>query len=182
MTLTTKQTLNILQVLSWIIFIGLCIEAGGFIFNVLYTFFINHGEARFFWANADLSYLFQYDKGHFLAETTFMTIVSCLKATIFYLIIKLFYDKKASLSQPFNRGIWRFILTSGYLALTVGLFSYMGAEYTYWLSGQGVRMPEIQYLRMDGADVWLFMGVSLLVIAQIFKKGIELQEENELTV
>jgi hypothetical protein len=26
------------------------------------------------------------------------------------------------------------------------------------------------------------MGITLLVIAQIFKRGIELQEENELTV
>jgi hypothetical protein len=37
-------------------------------------------------------------------------------------------------------------------------------------------------LNLSGADVWLFMGVTLYVIAQIFKKGIELQTESELTV
>jgi hypothetical protein len=37
-------------------------------------------------------------------------------------------------------------------------------------------------LHLGGADVWLFMGVILYIIAQIFKRGIEIQAENELTV
>jgi hypothetical protein len=43
-------------------------------------------------------------------------------------------------------------------------------------------MPSIQNLKFDGADVWLFMGVTLLIVAKIFKRGIELQTENDLTV
>jgi len=43
-------------------------------------------------------------------------------------------------------------------------------------------MPDTQHLHLGGADVWLFMGVILFVIAQIFKRGIEIQRENELTV
>jgi hypothetical protein len=57
-----------------------------------------------------------------------------------------------------------------------------GANYTTWLIKQGVVMPVIQDLRMGGADVWIFMSVILFVIAQIFKRGIEIQEENDLTV
>jgi hypothetical protein len=47
---------------------------------------------------------------------------------------------------------------------------------------QGVQIPDIQALRLAGADVWLYMGITLLVIAQIFKRGIEIQTENELTL
>jgi hypothetical protein len=43
-------------------------------------------------------------------------------------------------------------------------------------------MPDMHYLRMDGADVWLFMAVVLIVIGQVFKKGTELQTESDLTV
>jgi hypothetical protein len=43
-------------------------------------------------------------------------------------------------------------------------------------------MPDIEHLRLGGADVWLFMGVTLFVIGHIFKRGIEIQSENELTV
>jgi len=37
-------------------------------------------------------------------------------------------------------------------------------------------------MRLAGADVWLFMGIVLLIIAFIFKKGIEIQSENDLTI
>jgi hypothetical protein len=43
-------------------------------------------------------------------------------------------------------------------------------------------MPDIENMRLGGADVWLFMGVTLFVIAQIFKRGIEIQTENDLTI
>jgi hypothetical protein len=43
-------------------------------------------------------------------------------------------------------------------------------------------MPDIHYLRIGGADVWLFMAVVLMVIGQVFKKGIALQTETDLTV
>ena len=43
-------------------------------------------------------------------------------------------------------------------------------------------MPTIHVLKIAGGDVWLFMGVVLFVIAYIFKRGIELQEELDLTV
>jgi lipoprotein signal peptidase len=39
----------------------------------------------------------------------------------------------------------------------------------------GTLTSTIQDLQFDGADVWLFMGVILLVVAMIFKKGIEIQ-------
>lgn len=43
-------------------------------------------------------------------------------------------------------------------------------------------MPAIHSLNLEGADIWLFMGVALLVISQIFKRGVEIQDEHELTV
>lgn len=62
------------------------------------------------------------------------------------------------------------------------MFTWAGATYTDWLVKQGVKMPDTQHLRLGGADVWLFMSITLYVIAQIYKRGIEIQSENELTV
>ena len=86
------------------------------------------------------------------------------------------------MSQPFNREVKLFIIKVSCLAFGIGLFTWAGAEYTEWLVKQGVKMPDTQHLRLGGADVWLFMSVTLFVIAQIFKRGIEIQSENELTV
>ena len=48
--------------------------------------------------------------------------------------------------------------------------------------GQGMPMADLDALNLAGADVWLFMAVILFVIAQIVKRGIELQAENDLTI
>lgn len=180
--ISTQQMLNILYVLSWIIFIGVCIEAGGFIFNAFSTLVLSPVEASYFWQEVDLSSLYQYDPGHFLVETFFMIIVAIMRAWIFYLIIKILHEKKLTMSQPFNKEVGSFIFKVSYLALGIGLFSAWGVKYAEWLVRQGVEMPDIQHLRLGGADVWLFMGVTFLVLAQIFKRGIEIQSENELTV
>jgi len=180
--ISTRQILKILYILSWIIFIGVCIEAGGFISNAFFTMVINPIGARNFWQKIDLSGLYKYDPWYFFVETLLMSIAAVMKACIFYLIVKILHHKKLDMSQPFSREMGRFIFNVSYLALGIGLFSSWGVKYAEWFVKQGVKMPDIQYLGLGGADVWLFMGVTLYVIAQIFKRGIEIQTENELTV
>ncbi|MCD2423658.1 DUF2975 domain-containing protein [Niabella pedocola] len=171
----------VLIIVSWIIFVGLCIEAGGFITNSAFVLF-NPDKVRYLWQQADLSDLFKSDHGYFFVMTLVIGIVMVLKAWLFYGIIKILHNKKLTLSQPFDETIRRFILTSAFIALLIGLFSSSGAQYSEWLVKKGIRMPDLQALRLDGADVWLFMSVILFVIAQIFKKGIQIQAENDLTV
>ncbi len=174
----TKQGLKLLYILSWIIFTGVCIEAGGFIFNAIFT----PSAAKHLWQQVDLTSLYSYDSGYFLVVMSVMSIVAVMRALLFYLIVKILHDKKLDMLQPFSEAVGRFIFRVAYLALGIGLFSNCGANYTEWLVTQGVKMPDIEQLRLGGADVWLFMGVTLVVIGQIFKRGIEIQAENELTV
>jgi hypothetical protein len=154
----------------------------GFLFNAIYTLTLSPAYAGRLWQQVDLSALYQYDKSHYFTETTLIVIVAILRAILFYLIVKILYDKKLNLAQPFNKEVGRFILNVSYLSFGIGLFSFWGTRYTGWLITKGVNMPAIESLRIGGADVWLFMGVTLLVIGQIYKKGIEIQTENELTV
>ncbi len=178
----TKLILQILHILAWVIFIGVCIEAGGSIFSAAYTLMINPINAATFWVGNDLSGLYKYDPGYFLLETSLISSASLMKASLFYLIIKILHDKKLSITNPFNNEVTLFLNRGSALAFGIGLFTVCGVEYTEWFVSQGVQMPDTQHLRLGGADVWLFMSVILFVIAQIFKRGIEIQEENELTV
>jgi hypothetical protein len=182
MEISTKQILKILYVLSWIIFVGVCVEAGGFIFNTLYTLAISNVDAKHFWMGIDLSSLYRYDPGYFYVEASLMIIVAVMRSLIFYLIVKVLHDKKLNMAQPFNSEVGHFIFRLSYLSLATGLFSWWGVKYAAWFVTKGVTMPAIENLRLGGADVWLFMGVTLFVIAQIFKRGIEIQTENELTI
>jgi 4-amino-4-deoxy-L-arabinose transferase-like glycosyltransferase len=177
----SKTILQVLHVLSWIIFIGLCMEAGGIIFNAVYA--LNKPiVAAHFWNNTDLSALYAHDKGHFMVQTFLISIVAIMKALLFYLIIKLFYDKKFSIEKPFSKDVTRMVFLMGWLCLGAGFFSGYASGYATFIEKQGVAMPDIEKLRVGGADVWIFMAVALFVVGQVLKKGIELQTENELTV
>ena len=111
-----------------------------------------------------------------------MSIVAIIQAILFYLIVKILYNNKINVAQPFNTEIEYFISNMSYLALGIGLFSNWGVEYTKWLIAKGITIPDIQSLRLGGADVWSFMGIILLVIAQVFKRGVEIRSENDLTI
>jgi hypothetical protein len=180
--ISTRQILTVLYVLAWVLFLGLCVEAGGFICNTFIVMVVNPAGANDFWNNLDLSALYKHDKGYFLIETSFMSVTALMKAWMFYIIMRILHDKKLDMSQPFSNDMKRFIFKISYLTLGIGLVSASGVRYAEWFVKQGVEMPDVQYLNLGGADVWLFMGVTLFIIGQIFKRGIEIQRENELTV
>lgn len=174
--------LTALNILSWIIFVGLCIEAGGIISNAVYAYFFNPSAANLFWGKFNFSNLYQFDSSQFIVLITLMSIVAVLKALLFYLIIKVFYEKKLNLYQPFNNDLQRLISNMSYSCLGIGSFSYWGVNFTNWLNTKNIIVPKIEQLGFGGADVWLFMFIILFVIAKIFKKGMELQLENDLTI
>lgn len=182
MNTSTKTILKVLHVIAWIIFVGVCIEAGGFIVNTISTMLLNPVGAKHFWQQVDLSDLYYHDRGYFIVETSLICIIAVMKACMFYLIIKILHSKNLDTDKPFSKELGRFIFKIAYLSLLIGLFCLTGVKYAAWFIMQGVKMPDIQYLRMGGADVWVFMGITLYVIAQIFKRGIEIQTENELTI
>jgi hypothetical protein len=166
---------------AWILFVGVCIDAGGFISNAVYDFF-NPAAASHFWNRIDFSQLYQYDKGYFVVIAILISIVACVKAWMFWQIIRLLEQKKLNFSQPFSVELGQFLSIMAFLTLLIGFFSLWGVRYSSWLALKGISMPDIQQMRVDGSDVWFFMSGTLYVITLIFKRGIELQKENELTV
>lgn len=173
-----------LNILAWIIFVGLCIESGGLIVNAYISLFINHAASSKFWGGIDLYELYKFNQSHFVTIVVLMIIVSILKSILFYLIVNIFHKKKLNLSAPFNETLGTYIFNLSYLAFGIGLFSYWGFKFSNNLNLNAVTplIRNMQKLQFQGADVWLFMGVILLIFAMIFKKGIEIQSENDLTV
>ena len=182
MSSKTDFIFKLLNLLSGVIFVGLCIDAGGLVFNSIYALFINPIAASRFWDGLDLSDLYRFNQGGFIAFTGLMLFVSLLKAGLFYLILTVFHKSALNISQPFNAMLGRCIFNISYLALGIGVFSFAGTKTFNWLINRGITMPAMENLKLSGNDVWFFMGVTLLIFAKIFKRGIELQTENELTV
>jgi hypothetical protein len=182
MSRKTNFVFKVLQVVSWIIFVGLCIQAGGFIFNTVFTLLLNPVGASKFWTEVDLATLYHFNQSYYVTLTILMCIVTVLKAVLFYTIVLVFHSKKIDLAQPFNHSLKKFIDLVAIISFGIGLFSLWGAGFTKNLIEDGLQMPNIADLSFGGGDVWWFTGVILLVIGQIIKKGIEMQQENELTI
>lgn len=180
--ITSRQILQVLNIVSWIIFIGICIDAGGYLVSSFYWFFFKPAASGFYWNHLGLLPLYEHDKGHFLVLCLFLCIVAVLKAIIFYRIVKLLQGNKLNMAQPFTREVGRFLFITAWLTLMVGFFCVFAGKYTGWLSEQALSLPTLQDMQLAGADVWFFMGITLLMISYIFKRGIELQAENDLTI
>lgn len=182
MLIKTDYLLKGLHVISWIIFIGVCIDAGGMLTNTIYSIFFDAAFASHFWNRNDLSKVLAFNEVSFVTLTSLMSIVSILKATLFYIILKIFHDKKLDFANPFNETLGKYLVNIAYCTLGIGLFSKWGGDLSAWLVSNNLILPSIQQLKIGGADVWLLMGLVVLIFAKIFKKGIELQTDNDLTV
>ncbi len=89
----------VLSILAWVIFIGLCIEAGGLIVNFIFSIY-NPEFVQNLYQKLDLSKLYNLSKRAFFSMYTFILVISVLKAYLFYIVIRLVH--KLDLSKPFN--------------------------------------------------------------------------------
>jgi hypothetical protein len=170
----TEQIITIFKVISWIIFIGLCINAGGIVISAIIDF-IKDGDASALYSGLDLSELKQHSSRYYLYILSFLVPIAALKAYIWFLVVQLF--SKINLEQPFTLSLSATISSISYYTLIVGILSIIAKSYDKWLSKKGIDLP------LDwGASDYLFMAGIVFIIGLIIKRGVEIQTENELTI
>jgi len=104
-------------------------------------------------------------------------VVSALKGTIWYAVFNLL--SKLKLHTPFTMEVEIKLEKIAFLLLAVWLVSsFFWKIYIYYLAQDtGIKLPT-----NNMGDEYLFMAGMMYIISQIFKRGIEIQEENQLTV
>jgi len=178
MTKKNDFILKALNVISWIIFIGLCIEAGALIFNFALTLFKPIATHNIY-NGLNLSELYENQFAHFIGVLSFVVVLSLLKAYLFYLVVKIFM--KLNLVKPFDVEIAKLIEKISFEAFAIAIVSIVAHQYTKMLIQSGYEVSHVEKYWNDTA-AFLMMAAIIFVISQIFKKGIELQNENDLTV
>jgi hypothetical protein len=170
--------LKVLYVVSWIAFIGLCIEAGALIFNFLFTLF-KPIASQDIYMGLDLSEMYANQFPHFVGVMSFVVVLAVLKAYLFYLVVMIF--QKLNLVKPFDVEIAKLIEKISYEAVSIAIVSVIAHQYTNRLIHSGYEVSHVEKYWNDTA-AFLMMAAILFVISHVFKKGIELQNENDLTV
>lgn len=176
----TKQILAVLKVVSWIIFFGLCIQTGALIYTFIYSFF-NPVVAQNLYMGLDLSHLYDLDMGNYAFIVASLIILSGLKAFIFYLVVKIFLT--INFQNPFNIKVASLLARISYIAFAVWILIFVNNMCIDSLIADGAEISQLNLQPyLGGGSEFFFLGMIVFIISQVFKRGIELQSENELTI
>ena len=167
-----------LHIVAWIIFVGLCIEAGALIDNFIFSLYKPEFVQNLY-QKMDLSAMYNRSRWAFFSMYSFVLVIAILKAVLFYVVIMLV--SKLDMAKPFNNFTSEKISQISYFTLSVGLLSYIAQQTAKNLQHRGHEIDQLNQFWAD-SQAFILMAAVVYVIATIFKKGLEIQNENDLTV
>lgn len=167
-----------LYIVAWLIFVGLSIEAGGLLVNFFFSLY-NPDFVQNLYQKLDLTEMYTASKMAFFGIYSFILIISLLKAYLFYIVIRLMH--KIDLTKPFNTFVSNQILQISYYTLSIGLLSFIARKVVNSLIVNGFAAESLNQFWVD-SQAFIVMGAVVYIIANIFKKGVDIQNENDLTV
>jgi len=178
MTKNSALVFKFLQVVAWIIFVGLCIETGALAFNFVYSLF-NPLVLKNLYNKLDLTAMYERSQFVFFLMYGFILSISLLKSVLFYEVIKLV--GKFDLQKPFSVFVSNQISRIRTFTFIIGVLSIVATKIVQNLSEKGFDVNQLNEYWTD-ASAFIFMAAIIFIIDTIFKRGIELQSENDLTV
>lgn len=167
-----------LYIVAWLIFVGLSIEAGGLIVNFFFSLHMPEFVQNLY-EKLDLSEMYKSSRLAFFGIYSFILTISILKACLFYIVVNLMH--KMDLSKPFNTFVARQIKLISYYTLSIGLLSSIASQLAINLMHHGFATDNLNRFWTD-SQAFILMGAVIYIIATIFKKGVDIQDENDLTV
>lgn len=169
----TGRLLRLMNILSWIVFIGYLIKAGTVVISYLVST-QNPEAARDLYDGLDLSAYMNASFVNYTFVVAYKVILYGLQAYIAFLITKLL--SRLNLSKPFN--------SYGVLLMQIMTYTILGIWVVAMIYNIHVAILEkvygvaASYISGD----FLFLAGIVFIFAQIFKRGVEMQYENDLTV
>lgn len=170
----TETILVVMNVLTWITFVGLLIEAGA----ILVTYGIGLANPEMvpkLYKGMDWANLRQYDVWYYTGIISLKAAIFILEAYTAYMVIKVLSSIK--MTNPFTMQVAKRLENIAYTLLLVWVAILIYNGQLKWLSKDVAGLEGKEF----SADIIVYAGL-VFVISQIFKKGVEIQTENELTV
>lgn len=172
----TKRIFNVMNVITWIVFIGYCIKAGSIVMVSLISLSGNKNATENLYLGMNLSTLYEFSMNHFILVAILLIAMASLSAYLFYLLIKIF--RQLDLNQPFKARVIQLIFRMSTVALVIGIVGLVANSYIHWLRTQ------VFFTQLDigNTSAYFFMAGVVFIIATLFKRAMDIQQENELTI
>lgn len=173
----TESILMVLKVLALLAAIKYSIDCGSQLTSFIASFINPEWASRTYQVNLEVFNIRAHSIWYYSFGMSINILVLGLKAYIWYVVFELL--SKLKLQSPFSMEVERKLEIIAYQLLGVWILSsFIWKTYIhYLLQDTSIQLPEI-----SGGDEYFFMAGIMYIISQVFKRGIEMQEENQLTV
>jgi hypothetical protein len=172
----TKTILVILQVLAFLGGIGYSIQCGSQLLALAASFKNPDWAKRVYDAHQDLFILRNQSISSFVLVMLMVIAILAMKAFIWYRLANLLLRLK--MENPFSLMVASRLERVSYLLAGIWALSFIGRIYLDWLS----KTMAIPLTAISMGDESFFIAGIAYVFSQIFRRGVEIQEENQLTV
>jgi hypothetical protein len=169
----TENLLKVMNFLAWVVFIGLMIVAGA----IIISWFVSIGNpqaAKNLYKGMDLSAYRQQSFMHYTFVVWYKVMLYITQAYIAFLMTRLL--SRLNISKPFSADTAILMQKISYAILCVWLIAMIHNIHIYLLEKSYGLVA--RYISGDS----IFLAGIVYVLAQLFKRGVEIQSENELTV
>ncbi len=169
----TKRILKIMHVFAWFAFIGLSIKAGA----IIISYFVSLGNeeaAKDLYQGMNLVAYKQYSLTQYTIILSYRVLQFSLQAYIAFLVIKLLSN--LNIQRPFNAGALKSMQTISYsLILLWAIVVIHNIHVGILEASSGIEA------NLLSSEFILFAGI-VYVFSLLFKRGLELQSENDLMI
>lgn len=172
----TEIILTILKVLALIAGIGFSIQCGSQLLSLVASFINPEWAKNVFAVSKDWFEILPHNKWYFVCMMSNVIFISALKTTTWYLVFDLLV--KLKISTPFSIEVQKTLEHISYYLFSIWFLLMIGKSYLSWLP----KHIAIPLSGLENGDAYFFIAGIVYIISQIFKRGIEIQEENALTV
>jgi len=170
----TEKLLAVMNVLAWLTLAGLLVKAGAML--ITYGVSLANPEgAKNLYRGLNVYGIRQFNIWHYTLTVFFLVAVVLLEAYITYLVIRIL--SKIKMASPFTMEVSKVMERVSYFMLATWVVAMLYDAHMSWLLK---KLPGLQLNLIPGE--FIFLAGVVFVFAQIFKKGVEIQSENELTV
>lgn len=172
----TETILTVLKFLALLGAIGFAIECGSQLLSFIASFVNPEWASKTYNADASWITIRAYSQWYYVMVMSLVIAISALKAFVWFLIFSLL--RKLQLHSPFSAGVAAKLEQIAYLLFGIWIVTtIMFNSYVHYLEkASGIRFHE------KNTGEYFFITGIVFIVSQIFRRGIELQEENQLTV
>lgn len=170
----TQQVLAVMKFLVYMSIVWFFLKLAGVSFSILVWLLKNEPVQSMVFI-PDWFELRLTNPGFFIITVLLTILIGALKISVWIMVLRLL--KKIEIKNPFNTDVTRKLEQISYILFTIWVALVSAHGFFAWL---GDKAGELNDSWNHGP--YLFIAGLVFIISQVFKRGVELQSENDLTV